>query len=347
MIRESPLAATPSYASAALTEYHGARLAAHFGDPAREYAAAKTTAAVFDRSDRGLVRVTGKDRRTWLHNLVTNAVKPLEAGQGAYAFACDVQGRIQFDLHILALPDELWLGIQAAAIEPALKHLDRLLITEDVHLQDVSGSFATLAVCGPRATAIAQGLGTSDFSAMPSMSHVVLESGARLVKNSFAGAELPAFELIVPSALATLQWQTLVDAGATPAGTAALEALRIEAGIPALGPDLEGALPAGTGQTERAVNYHKGCYLGQEVIERMRSRGALARRLARVCVPEGVGLAVPTPLMQAEREVGRLTSLTQHPASGEWIGLGYLRTSIQGSSGISAGTPPRAVELLS
>jgi len=97
--------------------------------------------------------------------------------------------------------------------------------------------------------------------------------------------------------------------------------------------------------SERGVSYHKGCYVGQEIIERMRSRGSLARRLVRVRTDDGAGLALPTPLRQSGSEVGRLTSLVQHPVTGEWIGLAYLKTKVTKLGGITAGEPPRAIRI--
>jgi folate-binding protein YgfZ len=125
-----------------------------------------------------------------------------------------------------------------------------------------------------------------------------------------------------------------------------LETLRIEAGIPASGPDLDKVLPAETGQLQRAVNFHKGCYLGQEVIERMRSRGGLARRLVRLRVDDGSGISLPSTLTQSEREVGRVTSLIRHPVADDWIGLGYLRTSVKEPNGITTNAPLRSVQIL-
>ena len=125
-----------------------------------------------------------------------------------------------------------------------------------------------------------------------------------------------------------------------------LDVLRIEAGIPWLGRDIDATvLPPETGQIERGISYHKGCYVGQEIIERMRSRGALARRLVRVRTADGVGLAWPTSLRQNGSEVGRLTSLVPHPVTGEWIGLAYLKTRVAEPAGITAGDPPRAIRV--
>jgi folate-binding protein YgfZ len=336
MAVESPFAAVAAYPSASLREFRGARVPAALRTPAAEAEICRTGAALLDRTHRGLVRATGKDRASWLHNLITNAVKTLEPGQGDYAFACDVQGRIQFDLNVLVTPEALLLDIDRAALADALKHLDRHLITEDVKLADVSVEWARLGVVGPRALEIARGLGVENFAALPDLAHAALPDGAVLVRHPLLGPATPAFELIVPAADAEAHWRRLTEAGAALIGFETFEALRIEAGIPALGSDLDAkVLPAETAQLERAVNFHKGCYLGQEVIERMRSRGALARRLTKfeIAAEAEAAFALPEALLQEDKEVGRLTSAARHPESGAWIGLGYLRTGVSAAGG--------------
>ena len=342
----SPFSGSRHYAPVETMELRGVVLPARFGDPAAEYEAASRCVALFDRSDRGLLAVAGTDRKRWLHNLVTNAVTTLDDHSGAYAFALDVRGRIQFDLNVFCLPDVLWLDIDAGTIPAARAHLERYLISEDVQLHDASAQFARLGVCGPRAGEVAARLGVSDFSALSALSSRELEGGAvRFVRHDFAGR--PGFELVVPRDDGGVWWQRLVqDGGAVPAGWRTLDVLRIEAGIPWLHRDLDDSvLPPETGQTGRAVSYQKGCYLGQEIVERMRSRGALARRLVRLWAPDGGDVRVPAPLFQNEQEVGRLTSLVRHPLVQRWVGLGYLKTRVSELTGISAGDPPRAIHI--
>jgi folate-binding protein YgfZ len=339
----SPFSPSEHYARAETVEYHGVLLPARFGDAAGEYRAASERAALFDRSDRGLVIVTGVDRKSWLHNLVTNAVKTLDDNLGNYAFALDVRGRVQFDLNILSLPDALWLDIDAATIPAALAHLDRYLLAEDVQIGDATARYARLGCSGPDAGEVAARLSLTHFPAMRALESFALKGGGRFVRHDFAGR--PGFELILPHAQAVAWWDRLVaDPAVTPAGQNMLDVLRIEAGIPWLHRDIDATvLPPETGQIERGVSYHKGCYVGQEIIERMRSRGALARRLVRVRTADGEGLALPTPLRQNSSEVGRLTSLVLHPVTGEWIGLAYLKTRASEPAGVTAGDPPRAI----
>ena len=124
--------------------------------------------------------------------------------------------------------------------------------------------------------------------------------------------------------------------------------LRIEAGLPWLGRDLdEHVLPPETGQVERGISFHKGCYLGQEIIERMRAHGELNKRLVRLCAADGTGLKLPAKLRRDNLDVGRITSLVPHPCDACWVGLGYLKTAVTGFADILAGDPPRAITIRS
>lgn len=328
-VRTSPFAAAAAFRPPQSTVRVGdVELPELFATAAAEYEIARERVAVFDRSDRGLVIARGADRKTWLHNMVTNAVNTLEDNTGNYAFAIDNKGRTQFDLNILVVGDELWLDIDAAYVTRAMEHLNRYLIMEDVDLRDATGDFARLGVAGANAAEAAKPLGVSQFVAMASLSSVALDEGARFVRNDFTGA--PAFELIVPRAAAPAWWTRAGnDLGATPAGFVTLDLLRIEAGIPWLGRDIDDqTIPLETGQIERGISFQKGCYLGQEIIERMRTRGGAARRLVKLRMHDGEGVAPPAALVKDEKEVGRVTSLRPHPINSHWVGLGYLRTNV-------------------
>lgn len=360
----SPFQNAERHKSAAnFVDHHGLLMPALFGDAAAEYRHVREQAGLFDRGDRGLLLVTGRDRKPWLHNLITNAVKTLEDGRGCYAFAADVRGRVQFDLNALARPDALWLDIDFATVEPARKHLDRMLITEDARMKNASADFARLGVAGPRAAEIAQCLGVPDLNTMPTLASAAVPTAALprglvaaapelvLFRHDFAG--LPGFEMFVPSEQAAAWWDGLLSdenfqsLGLRPAGLETLHALRIEAGIPWFPEDIDDkTLPPETGQVARGISYHKGCYLGQEVLERMRSHGSLARRLMRLTIENGDSLKPPAALLQSGTEAGRLTSLVKHPAEPHWIGLGYLKTKIQDFTNLVVGEPPRAVRIL-
>jgi folate-binding protein YgfZ len=214
-----------------------------------------------------------------------------------------------------------------------------------VQVRDVTDRHARLGCAGPRAADIAAELGVSNFRALPTLTSVPLNvAGTVLVRHDFAG--LPGLELLVPRGEGAAWWDRLVEAGAAPAGFVTLDVLRIEAGIPWLGRDLDEQVVAPeSGQVERGISYQKGCYLGHEVIERMRSRGAQARRLVRLRMEPGAELPLPVALRQGG-VVGRITSLVAHPIEPARVGLGYLKTSITDYSGLTAGDPPQAVTIV-
>lgn len=333
---QSAFASATSYRPLASDASRGAMLPRYFGEPATEYRAVVGGAGLFDRSHRALLEVRGKDRKTWLHNLVTNAVKTLDDFAGNYAFAVDVRGRTHFDLNILSLPDRLWLDIDLAAAAGALAHFQKFLIMEDAVIRDASAEVARLGVAGPRAVEVAGSFGAAHMSAMSALGCFIIEGGAAwLVRHDFAG--LPGFELIVARPDAAAWWERLAGHPAvTLAGEATLDVLRTEAGIPWLGRDIdEKTIPPETGQVERGISYHKGCYLGQEVIERMRSHGSLARRLMRLAVDPGGELDAPVAILNDGAEAGRVTTLVRHPVRNEWIGLGYLRTAVRDLGGLT------------
>lgn len=338
----SPFESAGNHRQTRTCEHRGVRTAADFGDVAGEFDAARTGPALVDRSDRVLLRIGGRDRKTWLHNLITCDVKNLDVGQGSMAFACDVQGRIQFEMVLLAQPDELWLDLDRLAAPAARAHLDRYLITEDVQLFPIDDRTARLALIGPGCEHMAGELGVGNFAALPDCAHGTTAESLSYFKHGPAGGG--GLELILPIDAAVSLWRKLSQRGARPIGMDALQALRIEAGVPWPGLDLDNTvLPAETGLLEQAVSFHKGCYLGQEVIERMRSRGALARKLARFELDDGVDLSLPAAIGAGDRSAGRLTSLVRHPHGRPWIGLGYLRTSVADVAELVAGDPPRPV----
>lgn len=343
----SPFSEARAYTAQGWLTCGDVRVAANFAALADECQVARQKAVMFDRSDRGMLVLTGAERQAWLHNLVTNAVKSLAENAGNYAFAVNVKGRILFDLNILCLPDALWLDLDGMAVARAAAHFDRYLFQEDVKIVNASGQYARLGCSGPQAGAVAGQLGAANFAALSVLESVPLADGeARLVRHNFAGA--PGFELIVPRGRAAAWWDRLATAGVQPAGYRTLDLLRIEAGIPWLGRDLdEHVLPPETGQTERGISYRKGCYLGQEIMERMRAHEVLNKRLVRLRAADGAGLELPATLRRDNLDVGRITSLVAHPREPYWVGLGYLKTAVTGFADITAGAPPRAVTICS
>ncbi|MCB9851363.1 MAG: folate-binding protein YgfZ [Phycisphaerales bacterium] len=282
---------------------------------------------------RSLIEVTGSDRQSWLHNLTTNAINSLKPGDGNYAFAINVQGRTIFDLNALVLEDRLWLDIDARWAELALAHFDKYLIVEDVQLADITAEWARFEALGPHTADLVNSLGLgSNFAVLADVQHVAGKVGdipARLVKNNLG--DIPRAEFIVPATHADDFSKALKDA-ATKHNMVAIddaiyETIRIEAGVPVSIADIDDqVIPPETKQVERGISYVKGCYLGQEVIERMRSRGSMARQLVGVKL---TGDRLPehnAPIFANGKEVGRVTSACHSPALDAPLALGYIKT---------------------
>lgn len=304
------------------------------------YATLTRSAALADRSSRALLEATGKDRVAWLHNLITNEVRNLGQGEGCYAFTCNVQGRILFDLNVLVLKESLWIDIDRRFRDVAIKHFTKYTITEDVTITDKSDSVARVAVCGPDTARVMTGLGAAHAGAMALPSFDVIHwNGDSIPIARVEVCGVPCVELFAPPGGATALWTWLCDPArecpTTPICAEAIEVRRIEAGLPASGHEIaEEYLPAETRQLDRAVSFTKGCYLGQEVIERMRSRKVVARLL---CGLRLDGDAVPPAgavMVEAEdKAVGAVTSACRSVALDRVIALGYVKAATAQTGG--------------
>jgi len=303
------------------------------GDLQRPYEAARTAAVLTAPQNRGLIEVSGADRAAWLNNLVTNAVRDLAPGRGVGAFALNPKGRILFETTVLAREDAFWLDVDRRRLDQAIGHLSRYVITERVELRDLSGGFARIGLLGPRATAVLAEAGLADASSLPVPSWVAVEcpvGPAVVVRRDGPAAE--SFELLVEPSSAELFRRTLLEAGRAhgliPAVPEALEVMRVEQGLPAWGQDIdENTLPAETGRMQQMVSFTKGCYLGQEIVERMRSRGGPARLLVGLRFTGAQPVSPGVPLVSGGQSVGRVTSAVFSWRLGGPVGLGMVKTA--------------------
>jgi folate-binding protein YgfZ len=270
------LQAAPAGAPPELTAYRGALTPVRLDVPERETAALAFAAAVHDLGWLRRIAVRGEDRFRWLSGMVTNTVNDLAANAGAWNLVLNAQGRILGDLHVWRDGEELSLVLAADQHEKLLAHLERFIIMDDVELLPVNES--ALGLAGPLAAALLQRLGLPAPSE-PMTSVRASWNGQPLRVARAYGALAPHYELWMQAAQLPALWKALVEAGATPVGAAALEAFRIAEGIPAYGIDIaERDLPQETSQL-RTLSFSKGCYQGQEIVERIRSRGSVHRHL--------------------------------------------------------------------
>ena len=311
--RTTALAASLGWAEPAvrMSEYRGVLTAAQLDAEEQETAALAAAAAVHDLGWMRRVAVRGEDRFRWLSGMVTNTVNDLAANGGAWNLILNAQGRIQGDVWTWRQGDELELAIAADQYDRLLAHLDRFIIMDDVELVALEEQ-AAIGVTGPEAAAAIARLGLPVLDE-PLTQVAAAWNGIEIGVRRSYGSLARHYEICVAAAEAAALWNALVEAGAKPAGANVLEAFRVAEGIPAFGIDIaERDLPQETAQT-RALNFNKGCYLGQEIVERIRSRGNVHRHLRHLEL-EGPVAAPGTELAMAgaeTRPAGHITSAAE------------------------------------
>jgi folate-binding protein YgfZ len=297
----------------------------HYGDLAAEYRAARESAGVIDRSPVGKVIVTGRDRQAFLHGMVSNDVKGLTPGQGTGAAFLDAHGKVMALLAIYVLEDRLLLELPPDLTEKALLLLDKFLISEKAYFEAADASFAVLAVEGRQSRSLLSSLSGRPLPLEPYEHVEVSVAGApvRVVRRSETGG--PGFQCWTMALHGPALWRALLDAGARPVGADALEILRVEAGIPRFGRDVDETVILPETRLERLVSYNTGCYLGQEVVARVKYRGHVNRALTGLVLDGDQVPAAGAPVRADGKEVGRITSAVRSIALGRPIALGYVR----------------------
>lgn len=308
-------------------EYCGAETAASFGDPRAEYEALVKGCGLYDLGWRAKIALTGSDRVRWANGMVTNNVRDLAVGQGNYNFLLNAQGHIQADLYVYKLGERLIVDTELWQAEKLKQIFDKFIVMDDVEVQDISNKLTALAVQGPKAMAVLHSSGVDVAEELkPLTLREVDWNGIRLTLTRMASRVARTYELWGAPDDIRMLWKTLVDRRAKPVGTDAVEMFRVAAGVPRVGVDIrERDLPQETEQSQ-ALHFAKGCYVGQEIVERIRSRGALHRRLAGLLVQDTVP-ARGSKIHADGKEVGEVTSALKVPATGgdKTLALGYLR----------------------
>jgi folate-binding protein YgfZ len=338
----TPVAALVAHSTPAreLAAYRGALSPRELDAPTREIEALISGAAVHDLGWMRRVAVRGEDRFRWLSGMVTNTVNDLAGNAGAWNLVLNAQGRIQGDLWVWREGDALELEIAADQYEKLLAHLNHFIIMDDVELVALEKETA-LGLTGPHSGDLLTRLG---FPALDEpLTQVRADwTGFNLVIRRSYGALAPHYEIWAPDAALKPLWQALLEERATTVGFSALESLRIAEGIPAYGIDIvERDLPQETAQT-RALCFNKGCYLGQEIVERIRSRGNVHRHLRPLELtgplpPAGTGLFIEDVSGAAaadSKAAGHITSAAELPLpSGVRLyALGMIRAEAEASN---------------
>jgi folate-binding protein YgfZ len=311
---------------------------ARLGNVRDEFRALTSTCGVYDSTSRAKIKLTGSDRVRWLNGMVTNNIRDLAVGHGIYAFLLNPQGHILGDLYAYNLGDQILVDTEQRQLDKILATFDHYIIMDDVEVTTLGGQCATIGLAGPNDQQV---LASAGFDIPGLQPLQVLDSTwrgtqARVVRGE--SERYPSFEIWIAPEHGQELRSALTQAGALPIGTDALELYRIALGIPRYGQDIrERDLPQETEQ-QRALNFNKGCYIGQEIVERIRSRGNVHRKFT------GFQVTGPPPVPGSKiqfqaKDIGEITSSAEIPASAgdRTIALGYIRREI--------GTPGKEVQL--
>jgi tRNA-modifying protein YgfZ len=285
------------------------------------YDALRNRAAWMDLSARGKIKLTGEDRARLLHAMTTNHIQQLTPGSGCYAFFLNDKGRVLADANVLCRPDYFLLDVEPETRQPLYQHLDRFIIADDVTVEDATDAVATIALEGPQAPQVLQ---RAD-APLPDAEYSTVEWGNAIVARLNSTGSL-GFFIFVPAAEKASVISRLEAAGAEPAGNEAARVVRLEHGKPRYSEDISDRFLAQEANQPHALHFSKGCYLGQEIVERVRSRG----QIHRVLMPLFLETTQP-PAPGAKLEFGgagaaEITSAAYSPALGKVVALAYVRT---------------------
>jgi folate-binding protein YgfZ len=278
------------------------RVALHFGDPDRELRALREQAGLIDLSWRGAIEMTGRDRVRFLHGMCTNDIRKLAPGQGCLAAVVNRQGKMVAELAVYAGEHSLLLEVDRSNLEPTIEALGKFIVADDVSMKPAD--MAILGLYGPGARALLEAPSLAPFHTYRRSVHGVAADPA---------LGIPGYHLLLPSP-EPAEFGRLQARGAIPAGFQAYEQFRIENGFPRwgadMGPDL---LPMEAGLESLAISYTKGCYIGQEVIQRVKTYSEPPRRLVLL---EVKGASPAEKVTVEGQDVGRITSATPSRALG-------------------------------
>jgi folate-binding protein YgfZ len=292
-----------------------------------QYRQLREECGLLDRSARGKLLVEGNEAAEYLQGQLTNDIEALAPGEGCYAALLDRKGHLQADMRVLRLSEtELWIDTEPVGLDAARRHLQTYKIGRQVEVEDAGGERAILSLIGPRSVELA---GTP-----PLPEHASATIGVDGVECLAVGTAA-GIDLVAPSDEAERLRAALLDAGAAEVSEEAAEILRIEAGVPRFGAEMDtDTMPAEAGIVERAVSFDKGCYIGQETVARLHYKGKPNRHLRGLRL--GGPVAPGTPLSLGEKEVGRVGGSCVSPIHGP-IALAILRREAAPGDELAAG----------
>ena len=312
-------------------EYRGATTATRFSDPQAEFAALRSGCGVYDLGFRAKISLSGGDRVRWLNGMVTNNIRDLAVGRGVYAFLLNPQGHILGDLYAYNRGETVMVDTDCGQAEKTLATFDHYIIMDDVEIANLSEKMTALGISGPKARDVMQKAAIDLPDLQPLQVHEIqceCECGCLNCTIVRTDDAIESYEIWLTAEHVRPLWNQLVKAGASPTGSEALELQRIVSGIPRYGVDIrERDLPQETEQA-RALNFNKGCYVGQEIVERIRSRGAVHRKFTGFLIEGAAQIAAGSKIVSGEKEVGEITSAASLPGANKTVALGYIRREV-------------------
>ena len=356
---QSPLAELHQRLGATMSEQDGWSMPASYGDVSAEYAAVRDGGAgLIDLSSRGRVLVTGSESLQFLNGLITNDMKTLEPNRWMPAAFPNVQGRLLASVRILhqAISDNAngyLLDTETATHDQVLKTVQRFTFAGDFHVDDLTSHTALLSLQGSGSAAIMATIFGTKAAALE-RNHLLparwQDQTVSIIRATHTGED--GFDLLVEDAAAVALWESLAAAGARAVGFEALEILRIEAGLPRFGVDMDETNVVTETGLDEAVSFTKGCYIGQEIIARIKYRGHVAKKLSGLLFDGTASIDHGSKVKTADdKEIGRVTSATFSPRLGRAIALGYVKydylapgTEVMVGS-VASQLPARVVEL--
>jgi glycine cleavage system T protein (aminomethyltransferase) len=353
-VKRSPLHEDQAKRGAVFAEQHGWDVPAHYGDPVREHLAVRKELGIMDLTARGKARVTGEDHIKWLQSVISNDILPLGPGQGIYSTFLTHRGRILAYFRVYKYADSLMLedvGEVGDATYSALRKF--LLYGTKAKLENLRETWGLLLISGPRAFELIRATFGTDVSSLKVLSFEQLEiegQPAALIRTEETGAT--DVEILIPVEGLRAAWERLWNVGEAmglkPFGAAALETLRVEAGLPKMGPDLnEEVVPPEANLEGKSFSLTKGCYPGQEVVARMDTYGFARRRLSGLTLKEPVVPASGAKLFSADRQVGWISSAVLSPSLGKVIAFGFpLRDFANPGTELSVETDGRRISAI-
>jgi folate-binding protein YgfZ len=338
---KSPLDAVHQRLGAVMVAREGWSVPASYGDLLFEYAAVREDGAgVVDLSARGRILVSGSEAVPFLNGLITNDMKTLAENSWMPAAFPNVQGRLIASVRVVRLKDEgtvrnvcptFLIDTEPATHERVLKIIERFTLAGDFRVSDITHQTALLSVQGKKAAGVVRSVLGEEVASL-NANGAIQTAGPNgdatdlvtVIRATHTGEE--GFDVMLNSAPASAMWDALNNTGARPVGYDALEILRIEAGLPRYGVDMDDTNVVTETTLDDAVSYTKGCYVGQEIIARIKYRGHVAKKLSGIAFEQAVKVEANAPIKSPDdKDIGRLTSKTYSPHLGRTIALGYLK----------------------